>query len=233
MQPGRFDPSPSSSSRAARAWCSRIPAASCWPERFKISRWSLARWLRLGVALCAALGASHRRGIIHRDVTPAHVMIDETTGYVRLTGFRIASRRRREPPPSESPEVIAGTLPYMAPEQTGRLNRSVDSRSDLYALGVLLYEMSTGTLPFSATDPLEWVHCHLARQPIPPAERVHRAFRRWSRRSSCGYSRNRQRSATRPPPELNAICGAAWYDGRSGDESTTSRSANTTSPTSY
>src|ERR1700686_3030576 len=68
--------------------------------------------------------------------------------------------------------MIAGTLAYMAPEQTGRMNRSVDSRSDLYALGVTFYEMLTGTLPFTAADPMEWVHCHIARQPKPPEERV-------------------------------------------------------------
>src|SRR4029077_10093536 len=72
----------------------------------------------------------------------------------------------------EPPEFIAGTLPYMAPEQTGRMNRSIDSRSDLYALGVTLYEMLTGSLPFTATDPMEWVHCHIARQPVAPAERL-------------------------------------------------------------
>ncbi|MEA3132701.1 MAG: hypothetical protein QOG17_547, partial [Gammaproteobacteria bacterium] len=69
------------------------------------------------------------------------------------------------------PEVIAGTLAYMAPEQTGRMNRSVDSRSDLYALGVTFYKMLTGQLPFTAADPMEWVHCHIARQPVPPNER--------------------------------------------------------------
>src|SRR5205807_9648729 len=69
------------------------------------------------------------------------------------------------------PEFIAGTLPYIAPEQTGRLNRSIDSRRDLYALGVTLYEMLTGTLPFTASDPMEWVHCHIAKQPSPPGER--------------------------------------------------------------
>jgi PAS domain S-box-containing protein len=68
--------------------------------------------------------------------------------------------------------VIAGTLAYMAPEQTGRMNRSVDSRSDLYALGVTFYEMLTGQLPFTAADPMEWVHCHIARQPVPPTEQV-------------------------------------------------------------
>src|SRR6202034_502264 len=76
---------------------------------------------------------------------------------------------RQAPAP---PEVIAGTLAYMAPEQTGRMNRSIDSRSDLYALGVTLYEMLTGELPFAASGPMEWVHCHIARQPAPPDERV-------------------------------------------------------------
>ena len=89
-------------------------------------------------------------------------------------GFGIASRLPRERQAPEPPEVIAGTLAYMAPEQTGRMNRSIDSRSDLYALGVTLYEMLTGTLPFTASDPMEWVHCHIARQPVPPAERVRR-----------------------------------------------------------
>src|ERR1700686_1363353 len=68
--------------------------------------------------------------------------------------------------------MIAGTLGYMAPEQTGRMNRSVDSRSDLYALGVTFYEMLTGQLPFTAADPMEWVHCHIARQAVPPSEHV-------------------------------------------------------------
>ena len=60
----------------------------------------------------------------------------------------------------------------MAPEQTGRMNRSIDARSDLYSLGITFYEMLTGTLPFTAADPMEWVHCHIARQPAPPDERV-------------------------------------------------------------
>ena len=89
-----------------------------------------------------------------------------------LTGFGIASRLPRERQAPEPPETIAGTLAYMAPEQTGRMNRSIDARSDLYALGVTLYEMLTGSLPFTAADPMEWVHCHIARQPVPPAERV-------------------------------------------------------------
>src|SRR6266496_5526564 len=87
-------------------------------------------------------------------------------------GFGIASRLPRERQAPEPPEFIAGTLAYMAPEQTGRMNRSIDSRSDLYALGATLYEMVTGTLPFTASDPMELVHSHIARQPAPPGERL-------------------------------------------------------------
>src|ERR1700680_10811 len=87
-------------------------------------------------------------------------------------GFSIASRLPRERQTPEPPEFIAGTLAYMAPEQTGRMNRSIDSRSDLYSLGVTFYEMLTGTLPFTASDPMELVHCHIARQPAPPCEKV-------------------------------------------------------------
>src|SRR5262249_16855718 len=88
-----------------------------------------------------------------------------------LRGFGIASQLARERQSAEPPEFISGTLAYMAPEQTGRMNRSIDSRSDLYALGVMLYELLTGSLPFTASDAMEWVHCHIARQPLAPAER--------------------------------------------------------------
>jgi predicted ATPase len=98
--------------------------------------------------------------------------VNRTTGEVRLTGFGFASRRPRERQSPAPPESIAGTLAYMAPEQTGRMNRSIDSRSDLYSLGVTLYQMLTGSLPFTASDPMEWVHCHIARKPVPPSERL-------------------------------------------------------------
>ena len=114
----------------------------------------------------------HERGLIHKDIKPANILVDAASGGVWLTGFGIASRLPREHQAPAPPEVIAGTLAYMAPEQTGRMNRSVDSRSDLYALGVTFYEMLTGQLPFTAADPMEWVHCHIARQPVPPDERV-------------------------------------------------------------
>ena len=131
----------------------------------------LAVSLRLAVGLASAIDHLHQRGIIHKDIKPANVLVNPVTGQCWLRGFLIASRLPRERQPPEPPEFIAGTLPYMAPEQTGRMNRSIDSRSDLYSLGVTLYEALTGSLPFAASDPMEWVHCHIARQPVSPSER--------------------------------------------------------------
>ena len=130
------------------------------------------RFLRLAIGIAAALGKAHQRGLVHKDVKPANILVNCADGQTRLAGFGIASRLPRERQAPEPPEFIAGTLAYMAPEQTGRMNRSIDSRSDLYALGVTFYQMLTGRLPFSAADPMEWVHCHIARKAIAPAERL-------------------------------------------------------------
>jgi PAS domain S-box-containing protein len=129
------------------------------------------RFLCVAIGLASALGHVHRRGLIHKDIKPANALVDEA-GNVWLIGFGIASRLPREHQPPVPLEIIAGTLAYMAPEQTGRMNRSMDARSDLYSLGVTLYQMLTGDLPFAAADPLEWVHCHIAREPVSPAERA-------------------------------------------------------------
>jgi len=129
-------------------------------------------FLRLAIAVAAALSQVHRRDLVHKDIKPANILVNRTTGEVKLTGFGIASRLPRERQAPAPPESIAGTLAYMAPEQTGRMNRSIDARSDLYALGVTLYQMLTGSLPFTAVDPMEWVHCHIARKPVPPSERL-------------------------------------------------------------
>lgn len=132
----------------------------------------IGQFLRLAVALSAVLSQLHGRGLIHKDIKPANVLVHSATGRVWLTGFGIASRLARERQSPEPPEFIEGTLAYMAPEQTGRVNRSIDSRSDLYSLGVTFYEMLTGGFPFTASDPMEWIHCHIARQPTPPDERL-------------------------------------------------------------
>lgn len=131
----------------------------------------LLRFLRTAIGLAAALGQVHRRGLIHKDIKPANTLVDDF-GHVWLTGFGVASRLPRQRQSPEAPEFIAASLPYMAPEQTGRMNRSIDSRSDLYSLGVTLYEVLTSSLPFTASDPMEWIHCHIARRADSPTERV-------------------------------------------------------------
>lgn len=131
----------------------------------------IERFLRLAIATAGALAKLHRQGLVHKDLKPVHLLVD-AAGQVRLTGLGLASRLPRERQAPTPPEFIAGTLAYMAPEQTGRMNRSMDSRSDLYSLGVIFYRMLTGALPFSAADPMDWIHCHIARSPIAPGERL-------------------------------------------------------------
>ncbi|MDB5864762.1 MAG: histidine kinase, partial [Betaproteobacteria bacterium] len=132
----------------------------------------LRQFLRLAIGFSAALGRVHERGLVHKDIKPAHVLVNFASAEVWLTGFGFASWLPRERQGPEPPEAISGTLAYMAPEQTGRMNRSIDSRSDLYSLGVTLYETLTGSLPFTASDPMAWVHAHIAKQPLPANERV-------------------------------------------------------------
>ncbi len=128
-------------------------------------------FLRLAIGMTQAVAALHQQEIIHKDLQPVHVLIDVATGETHLTGFGNASRIPREHQAPIPLEVITGNFAYMAPELTGRVNRSIDSRSDLYALGVCFYQMLTGVLPFSAQDAVGWVHSHIARQALPPLER--------------------------------------------------------------
>lgn len=134
----------------------------------------LSVFLRLAIQLAKAIGGFHKRGLIHKDIKPTNILVDIRSGGAWLTGFGLVSRMPREHRAPEPPDIIVGSLPYMAPEQTGRMNRSIDSRSDLYSFGVVLYQIATGSLPFSASDPMEWVHCHVARKPVPPSEQSHR-----------------------------------------------------------
>jgi PAS domain S-box-containing protein len=133
--------------------------------------WKLEQFLRVGIGISATLGRLHKHGFVHKDIKPANIFVDAATGEAWLSGFGLASHLSRQRQAPAPPELIAGTLAYMAPEQTGRMNRSIDSRSDLYSLGVTLYQMLTGVLPFAASDPMEWVHCHIARLPLAPIER--------------------------------------------------------------
>ena len=130
---------------------------------------ALPDFLRTGAAIVAAMVQMHRHDIVHKDLRPEHILRDPATGSVRLTGFGIAARLCSLP---QAPDAqFSGSLPYMAPEQTGRINRAIDTRSDLYSLGVLLYQLLCGELPFSASEPMQWIHCHVAREPLPPQQR--------------------------------------------------------------
>src|SRR5262249_26842969 len=133
--------------------------------------WELVQFLRIASNIAAALEGLHARGLIHGEVNPANIFIDPVNGCARFVGVSFVLRTGSKPAEAKLEET-SGALAYMAPEQTGRINRSVDARSDLYSLGVTFYEMLTGTLPFTAADPMEWAHAHIARKPTPPAERA-------------------------------------------------------------
>jgi len=129
----------------------------------------LRTFLDLAIQLAEILGQVHSRQVIHKDIKPRNILIDAAMR-VQLIDFGIAARLPREHAALASPGVLQGTLAYIAPEQTGRMNRAVDHRSDLYALGATFYEMLTGAPPFVTRDPIELIHAHIARRPIPPHE---------------------------------------------------------------
>ncbi|TAE52481.1 MAG: GAF domain-containing protein [Oscillatoriales cyanobacterium] len=128
----------------------------------------LTAFLNIGIQLASALNSLHQNGIIHKDIKPSNIIINLETGIVKITDFSIASRLSKETPQINSANLVEGTVAYMSPEQTGRMNRTLDYRSDFYSLGVTFYEMLTGKLPFKSNDILELVHCHIAKHPAPP-----------------------------------------------------------------
>ena len=123
----------------------------------------------LALGLARAVAGMHRRGVMHRDITPANIVVS-ADGVPTLVDFALATSIAEIRPEFTHHSEIVGTLAYLAPEQTGRTGRSVDQRADLYALGATLYELGTGEPPFGAGDPLRLIHDHLARVPVPPAE---------------------------------------------------------------
>jgi predicted ATPase/signal transduction histidine kinase len=128
----------------------------------------LGRFLRLALAIAASVEEVHQCDIVHRDLKPDNILVHPGGDEVKLTDFGIATTLPGQRPGPGSTRLIEGSLPYMSPEQTGRTNRALDQRSDLYSLGVTFYEMLTGRLPFQAADPVEWVHCHVALRPSAP-----------------------------------------------------------------
>ncbi len=128
----------------------------------------LEKFLPLGIQITEILGKIHAAHIIHKNINSDNLVFNPTNGVLKIIDFGIATQLNRETPSLKSPNLLEGSLPYISPEQTGRMNRSVDYRSDFYSLGVTFYELLTGQLPFSNQDALELVHCHLAKQPTPP-----------------------------------------------------------------
>ncbi|HRI72779.1 MAG TPA: AAA family ATPase, partial [Polyangium sp.] len=137
-------------------------------ERMRRGRQDLGAALRIGVALARALDQIHLGGVIHKDICPQNILVEEGPLDVEVIGFGYASRLLREDQRLATTQMIEGSLAYMAPEQTGRINRAIDHRADLYSLGVTLYELLTGTLPFTMDEPLGLLHAHIARAPVPP-----------------------------------------------------------------
>ncbi|MEH2421614.1 MAG: AAA family ATPase [Nostoc sp.] len=130
----------------------------------------LSTFLRLAITLCDILSRVHAANVIHKDINPGNIVLNPDTGVVKIIDFGIATQFNRTNPTFKSHYVLEGTLAYLSPEQTGRMNRLLDYRTDFYSLGVTFYELLTGHLPFPNTDILELVHCHIAKQPVEPNE---------------------------------------------------------------
>jgi predicted ATPase/signal transduction histidine kinase/tRNA A-37 threonylcarbamoyl transferase component Bud32 len=133
--------------------------------------YEVSRFLALAISLASTLSEIHRHGVIHKDIKPSNI-IAEPSGTARIIDFGLASLRRREHLEAVPTHLVEGTLAYMSPEQTGRMNRTLDYRTDFYSLGVTFYELLTGVRPFQAQDMLEWFHAHMAQSPRPPHELV-------------------------------------------------------------
>ncbi|MBH8577437.1 AAA family ATPase [Nostocaceae cyanobacterium CENA369] len=130
----------------------------------------LSPFLDFAIALCDILGKIHAANVIHKDINPGNIVLNLDAGVVKIIDFGIATEFNYTNPTFKSLHVLEGTLAYLSPEQTGRMNRLLDYRTDFYSLGVTFYELLTGQLPFPTTDVLELVHCHIAKHPVPPNE---------------------------------------------------------------
>jgi predicted ATPase/class 3 adenylate cyclase len=137
-------------------------------EAFSGGGQPLATFLDVAIRIVEALAQAHDAGIVHKDINAGNVLVDLASGTVKLIDFGISSRVELHTHHLGNPARLEGTLAYISPEQTGRMNRTVDYRTDFYSLGVTFYEMLTGVLPFASSDPMELVHSHIARNPEPP-----------------------------------------------------------------
>jgi serine/threonine protein kinase len=134
----------------------------------KQSKINLKSFLVIAIKLCDILESIHKNNIIHKDIKPQNILLNPQSGEVELIDFSISTRLLKDNQEIVEPGSLEGTLQYISPEQTGRMNRSIDYRTDFYSLGVTFYEMLTGKLPFDSTDPMELVHAHIAKIPQAP-----------------------------------------------------------------
>jgi len=130
----------------------------------------LDEFLPIAIQVVQSIEGLYHNRIIHKDIKPQNIIINPETQEVKLIDFSISSLLPRENQEIQNPNVLEGTLAYMSPEQTGRMNRGLDYRTDFYSLGVTFYELLTGQLPFNSIEPMSLVHCHIARIPTPPIE---------------------------------------------------------------
>ncbi|MBU1195600.1 MAG: diguanylate cyclase [Proteobacteria bacterium] len=121
--------------------------------------------LNIAIQICRGLAEIHAANIIHKDINPSNIIYNADTGVAKIIDFGISTRLTREQAALTSTQGFEGSLPYISPEQTGRMNRSIDYRTDFYSLGVTLYELVAGRPLFIVNEPIEWFHCHIARQP--------------------------------------------------------------------
>ncbi len=153
---------------------------------------------KVAVSLAGTLEEVHRQGILHKMINPLNIFADPASGTVKLSGFGLATRLLRENPNTLSPQLSGETLPYIAPEQTGRMNRPLDYRSDFYSLGATLYELFSGRLPFGSREAMEIIHAHIARQPVPldkitphlPKTLSHMVMKLMAKRAEARYQRH-------------------------------------------
>ena len=130
----------------------------------------LGQCLRVAISVAEGLANLHQHEIIHKDIKPSNLIVNEKTWDTKISDFGLSSMISREKQEIKNPELLEGTLAYISPEQTGRMNRSIDYRTDFYSLGVTFYEILTGQLPFKSTDAMELVHSHLAKTPVAPID---------------------------------------------------------------
>lgn len=143
-----------------------IPLMEYWNS----TNHSFSQFLNLSIQITEIIRNLHKKGIIHKDIKPANILVDKSTEKVYIIDLGFSSLLGSEEQSPVQPETLEGTLSYISPEQTGRMNRRIDFRSDLYSLGVTLYQLFTQKLPFEFTDPVELVHAHIATSPVPPHE---------------------------------------------------------------